>query len=78
MFDSSSEENWGDENAVREALLELIEIRLTLRFGGAAKRLMEKIKRVENVESLKFLKEAIAEARDVGEVSNILKVISRE
>ncbi len=76
-FGDSRERKREKENAVREALLELIEIRLTLRFGEVAKQVMEEIKCAEDVESLKFLKEVIAKASDIGEVFSALRSIKK-
>lgn len=66
------------ESAVREALLELIETRIVLRFGKEmGEQIMLEIKQIKDVKTLNFLKKIIVVVNDAEELLGLLKVLKR-
>ncbi|KUK13763.1 MAG: Uncharacterized protein XD52_0961, partial [bacterium 42_11] len=60
---------------LRDTLLEVIDLWLSLKFGNEGKLFLEKLKGVEDVEKLKEVKELIMKARTLGELEELLKAL---
>lgn len=63
----------GIEQGILQGLLEGIELALELKFGIDGLKLMPEIRKIENVDILKAIKEAIKLAKDVDEIKEVYK-----
>ncbi|MBC7331570.1 MAG: hypothetical protein H5T91_03985 [Synergistetes bacterium] len=71
----SEEEKYNINKGLRDTLLEVIDLWLSLKFGNEGKLFLEKLKGVEDVEKLKEVKELIMKARTLGELEELLKAL---
>ncbi len=62
----------GMQQGIREGLLEAIELGLKLKFGARGLKLYAGIRKIEEVEQLRSIKEAIEVAKDLREIEELL------
>lgn len=61
------------KSGLKSALLEVIELWVSLKFGNEGKALMESLKEVEDIEKLKEVKELVMKAKTLSELRELLK-----
>ena len=62
----------GLQKGIREGLLEAIELDLELKFGERGKRLINKIKKIENIAKLREIKKLIFVANSIEDINKVL------
>ena len=63
----------GVQKGIREGLYEAIELELKLKFGKGVKKLLNKIRQIEDIEQLKEILKLVAKADSITEIEKALK-----
>ncbi len=66
----------GTQRGIRQGLLEAIELGLNLRFGVAGLGILPQVRKIEDVDRLRAIKQALLSAESVDELTVLLKPVN--